>query len=79
MVRLAIDYEHASRTWWESGGQELWDGIQDGSGSNAVLVDPGIAESWLAEARKLPGWDDGPEYAPHPIRHETVEDDDPDI
>ena len=79
MIRLAIDYEHASRVWWESGGQELWDGIQDGSGSGSVLVDPTIAESWLAEARRVPGWDDGPEYAPHPIRSEPVEDDDPDV
>ena len=30
MVRLAIDFEHPSRTWWEKGGQELWDGITEG-------------------------------------------------
>ena len=29
MIRLAIDFENPSRTWWESGGQELWDGIAE--------------------------------------------------
>lgn len=75
MLKLAIDFEFASRTWWESGGQDLWDAIAEGG--NSVVLDTGVAHSWLAEARKLPGWDDGHEYAPHPIN--TSEPDEEDV
>jgi hypothetical protein len=67
LIRLAIDYEHAARTWWEKGGQELWDGITEGFDGSSVVLDDALAESWLAEARRIPGWDDGPEYAPNPV------------
>ena len=30
MVRLAIDFENSSRTWWESGGRALWESITEG-------------------------------------------------
>ncbi len=75
MVRLTVDFENPSREWWESGGQELWDGIAEGFDGPAVLVDEDLAESWLEEARKLPGWNDGPEYAPHPVRVTPVDED----
>lgn len=67
LVRLAIDYEFSSRDWWEKGGQDLWDAITDGSGAAVVVLDEALADSWLAQARALPGWNAGPEYAPHPI------------
>lgn len=79
MVRLSVDFEHPSRTWWENGGQELWDGITEGFDGSSVVLDEGLAESWLAAARKLPGWDGGPEYAPHPIVVRTLEEDDPEL
>ena len=41
----------------------------------ARQLDEHLAESWLAEARKIPGWDDGPEYAPHPVRLQEVDPD----
>lgn len=65
LMRLAIDYEFPSRVWWEKGGQELWDAINDGAA--AVLLDEDLAQSWVQQAGGLPGWNDGPEYAPHPI------------
>ncbi len=67
MTRLSVDFEHSSREWWEHGGQELWDGIGEDFEENAIVLDDTLAESWLAEARKITGWDAGPEYAPHPI------------
>jgi hypothetical protein len=79
MVKLAIDYEHPSRVWWENGGQSLWDGILDGFGGNSVVLDDHVAESWLNEARQIPGWDDGPEYAPHPIQSAPADEEDMDL
>lgn len=76
LMRLAIDYEHPSRRWWESGGQELWDGIrEDVDGGADLVLDESLARSWLEEAARIPGWEDGPEYAPHPVRLQPVADD----
>ena len=75
MIQLSVDFEHSSRTWWEQGGQDLWDGISEDFGESAVVLDEALAESWLAEARKIPGWDDGPEHAPHPVAARPIEDD----
>jgi hypothetical protein len=79
VVKLSIDFENASREWWESGGQELWDGISDGFGGSSVIVDEGLAESWLAQARTIPGWEGGPEFAPHPVHLSPLADDDAEI
>ena len=38
-------------------------------------LEESIAESWLREAAKLPGWNDGPEYAPHPVAPAEVNED----
>jgi hypothetical protein len=43
-----------------------------------VVVDDAVAESWLAEARRVPGWSAGPEFAPNPIAAQPIADDDPD-
>jgi hypothetical protein len=75
VIRLSIDFEHSSRIWWERGGQELWDGISEGFGESTVALDEDLAESWLAEASKIPGWNDGPEHAPHPVAAVPIEDD----
>ena len=69
MIQLAIDYEHSDRTWWEAGGQELWEMLLDEPDAGSVVLDEGVARSWLAQAAALPGWaDTGHAYAPHPIR-----------
>ena len=75
MVRLSIDFEFSSRTWWEAGGRELWDGIGEGFDGSSVVLDEPLAASWLEQARALPGWDDGAEYAPHPIHLSPVDED----
>lgn len=74
MTKMQVDFEHSDRTWWQAGGQELWAGLCD-EGS-WVIVDDAIAASWLAEAGKLPGWDEGPDYAPHPIASSPISDED---
>jgi hypothetical protein len=79
MVKLAIDFEHPSRRWWENGGQSLWEGLLDDLGGSSVVLDDHVAESWLAEASRIPGWSDGPEYAPNPVRASRADEDDPDL
>jgi hypothetical protein len=77
MVKLSIDFEHASRTWWEAGGQSLWESIVEELGASSVVLDDDIAHSWLAQAQQIPGWSAGPEFAPHPIAARSLSDDDP--
>jgi len=67
MIRLSVDFENTSRVWWEQGGQELWEAITEGFDGNSVVIDASLGQSWLKNARKIPGWDDGPTYAPHPV------------
>ena len=75
MVRLSIDFEFASQTWWEQGGRELWEGIAEGFDGSSLVLDEALAESWLSQARAIPGWDEGPGYAPHPIAVSPVDED----
>ena len=75
MKKLSIDFEFSSRIWWESGGQELWDAVTEDFDGSGVIVDDDLAESWIARASAIPGWDDGAEYAPHPIRAMALSDD----
>ena len=79
MKKLAIDFEFSSRTWWESGGQELWDAVTEGFDGSGVIVDDDLAASWLYQASAIEGWDDGAEYAPHPVRATALSDDEIDL
>jgi hypothetical protein len=78
VIKLSVDFEHPSRRWWESGGQELWEGLTAGFEETSVVIDDDVASSWLAEAARISGWDDGPPFAPHPIAVQALADDDPD-
>ena len=75
MVRLAIDFENPSPEWWENGGRDLWDAILEGFDNNDAVVDRSIADSWLAEAAKLPGWEGGPVFSPPPVCIKEVDED----
>lgn len=79
MLRLSVDYEFSSRTWWESGGQELWDALREGFDSGGVLLEEHFAMSWLEQARAIEGWEKGSEHAPHPICVSPIADDDPEL
>ena len=75
VVRLAIDFENPGVQWWDAGGRELWEGLVEAFDGNQVVVDRSIADSWLAEAAQIPGWEGGPDYAPHPVCVKSVHDD----
>ncbi len=77
MVRLAVDFELSSRTWWEAGGQELWDGITEGFDGSKVVVDDDHPQSTRGAASAIEGWNEGPEDAPHPITQSTLAEDEP--
>jgi hypothetical protein len=79
MVKLAIDFEFPSRVWWENGGQEMWDAVCESFDGSGVLIDPSLANSWLVQAGQIEGWDEGTDYSPHPVRLDSVEEDDPDL
>lgn len=76
MVKLRIDFEFPSRRWWESGGQDLWDGIAEGFDGSSVIVDENMAASWMVAAARIPGWNEGHEYAPHPVHVAALEEED---
>jgi len=75
MVRLAIDFENPAPQWWASGGQDLWEALVESFDGNDVVVDRSLADSWLAQAAGLPGWQGGPEWAPHPICIKPIDED----
>jgi len=75
MVRIAIDFECPSERWLGAGGRDLWDSVAEGFDNASVVLDRALAESVLAQAASIPGWDDGPEYAPHPLRLEEIDED----
>ena len=76
LVRLAIDYEFSSREWWDAGGQDLWEALADTGETAVVVLEETLADSWLAQARALPGWNDGHEYAPHPVAVSPADEED---
>jgi hypothetical protein len=75
VVRLTIDFENPGTEWWESGGRDMWESILEGFDNNSAVLDRSLAESWVAQASQLPGWDGGPEHSPHPIRIDDVDED----
>ena len=75
LVRLAIDFENPAEEWWQGGGRDLWQSIAEGFDDASVVLEDSLARSWLEQAARIPGWDSGPEYAPHPV---SLRDLDPD-
>ena len=55
--------------------RELWEGIAEGFDGCSLVLDEPLAESWLSQARAIPGWDEGHDYAPHPIAVSPVDED----
>ena len=75
LVKLAIDFENPARLWWAGGGRELWESLLESFDNSSVVVEESIATSWLAEAERIPGWRDGPDYAPTPILRKPIDED----
>jgi hypothetical protein len=75
MVKLAIEFENPAVSWWEGGGRDLWEALTEAFDNSDVIVQESIATSWLLQAASIPGWEGGPEYAPHPICQKSIDED----
>ena len=76
LVKLTIDFECPAAEWWAGGGRDLWESLAEGFDNNSVLLELSIAESVLAQAAELPGWQGGGnEFSPHPLRIDEVDED----
>lgn len=74
---LMIDWENNAEEWWEAAGKNfdifeprISEWINKGS-SPELLVSEEEGNKFLDAARTLPGWNDGPEYAPNPVIFDT--------
>ena len=79
MTKLQIDFENPGRGWWDAGGRALWEALTGDPDESSVVVDDDVASSWLREAAQIPGWDGGPEFAPHPIASSLLNPDEADL
>jgi hypothetical protein len=70
-VRVQVDEENSGEAWWTAADQKA--GECFAFGNTLLEVRGHMHESvlvpvwWLEQARALPGWSDGPTYAPHPL------------
>ncbi len=75
MKKLKVDFEFTSKVWWTSGGEDLWNGISEAFDGSEIVIEENLAHSWITEASAIPGWNDGSEFAPHPIAMADVNED----
>jgi len=69
---ILVDFEYAAGDWWaaarssENVPSAAVPLLEPGN-SNVIRVSDEEAEQIMAWASGLPGWDEGPEYARHPL------------
>ena len=76
MVKVQVDYENNAEEWWEAardaaGAPAGIVSLLDNVGQDSVYLSDTAAEDVRRWAASLPGWDGGPEYAPHPLIIDT--------
>lgn len=69
-VEFAVDEENSGDEWWDAARDaDAPDGLVDlidGTDTDATLSGEDAVAA-LAWCQSLPGWNGGPEYAPHPL------------
>lgn len=70
-VTIMVDQENGAEEWWDAArdASECPDGLVDlidGTDTEVTLSgeDAAVALAWC---QALPGWNDGPDHAPHPL------------
>lgn len=66
-ARLMVDYENAAETWWTEGGHDLWEKYGGSMRDDEIEMTDAEAARFFEEAQRIPGWEDGPSYAPNPV------------
>lgn len=77
MVRLVIDMKNNAEEWWDGGGRDLWDMVNqqyDGTWGEVILPREN-AEQFLLYAKKIPGWKSKSAISSVPIMMYDVDDD----
>jgi hypothetical protein len=81
LVRIMVDPEYGPESWWDAARAEANAGrlptprlapLLDVGGPDEIDVLPAMAATIRHWASRLPGWNDGPEYARHPLIFEEV-------
>ena len=62
-VKIMVDYENNAEEWWDNGGRELWREFGGGRKDEIYLTER-AAEDMERRAQLIPGYHDGPYYAP---------------
>ena len=66
MKKILIDWENNAEPFWEALAKDE-NAPAEFKGDESFIVSDARAAEILAYCEKLPGWDDGPSYARHPI------------
>lgn len=66
---VGTDWENGDEDWWDAANTAtnapaVW---QAAASADPIVVTADEAEQIIAWAETLPGWDEGPEFAPHPL------------
>lgn len=71
MKRIAVDFENSAEAWWDAArsadGRPAAMNVLLYTNETDVTVSDDAALDLIAWAESLPGWNDGPEHAPHPL------------
>ncbi|HET9554325.1 MAG TPA: hypothetical protein VFP50_15290 [Anaeromyxobacteraceae bacterium] len=62
-IGVQVDEEYAAEEWWDALRE-----CPDGARIEAAIDAGSVTPAQLDVLRSLPGWSDGPVYAPHPLR-----------
>jgi hypothetical protein len=67
---LLVDPENTADEWWDALRRvvDTLERLVDPAGPELVEVDAALAPALKALFEQLPGWADGPAYAPTPVR-----------
>jgi hypothetical protein len=71
MKRISVDWEFAAEDWWMAAQTDQHTPAAFApmlaDNTDSITVSDDEADQIIAWATNLPGWDDGPEYAVHPL------------
>jgi hypothetical protein len=72
IYKITVDEENAGIDWWDAArsSEDIPESLQsliEGTNVDTAIVDGVEIDAIHHWMEALPGWDDGPKYAPHPV------------